>query len=81
MYIPKIACDDCGIEMEPVTNGVVVEVCMAHGVTYYKIEADRWQCPWCKRKVVTGFAHIPVAEHRNPKYETIHADTVIALRG
>jgi hypothetical protein len=42
-------------------NDFVVEMLLADGRPYYTVLADRWECPSCKRAIITGFARAPWA--------------------
>lgn len=79
MFIPKVACG-CGRAMKCEKNGVVVEAHSSFG-PYYKVEADRYECPACGTQVITGFASQVLAEHFQPSFKTIKADVIVKLEG
>lgn len=51
---PEIVCGYDNQAMHQHTVGITVEVCLESS-SFYKIKADRWQCPNCQRSVFTNF--------------------------
>lgn len=81
MHIPRAICSTCNLEMTTAKQGVIVEMLMADGTGYYKVSADKLECPNCGRNVITGFARLAMAEHWQPVYADIKADVQAHFAG
>lgn len=66
--MPKPVCVRCCLEMQLERNGHVVEL-MAGKEPYQLWHGDRFRCPECLSKVVTGFGHAPLSEHYHDCYQ------------
>lgn len=60
-------CIGCGLAMQPLKNGVMVEE-MADFGGYRLWQADAWKCPACDNRVVVGFSRTPFSEHWMPNW-------------
>ena len=58
----KMVCTNCEVEYRPSTNGVEVIEYASFG-PYKFWEADEWECPGCKTKVITGFGYECLGRH------------------
>ena len=66
-------CVECQIEMEPLKNGVTVEL-MTASEGYQKWMADSHRCPGCGHEIVANFGRQALAEHFDAGYHAILAD-------
>ena len=79
-HIPKIVCEQCEVAMTVLKNGVVAQA-DADGMPYYKVRGDRFECPICKRTVLSGFAFHPQVEHYDqPLFDQVEASVRFDLQ-
>ena len=74
----KPVCADCSIDMFPDRNGAwVIDMCMDPPEPYKVWAADRWACPVCNRKIMSGFSNHGVRREEDNFLELLNR----ALRG
>jgi len=63
-------CSKCEIELRPIKNGVQVVEHSVNGP--YKIwDADEWECPECRARIVMGFGANPLAAHYEDHFKRL----------
>ncbi|MBA7474258.1 hypothetical protein ES707_09606 [subsurface metagenome] len=63
-------CAECQIELRVVKNGVtVIDMAWQPPKPAVLISADLFECPVCRKQIVSGFAQKPLAEHYEDKFE------------
>ena len=62
-------CVPCNRFMRIEKNGVTVEEQTEVGESYKLWDADLYRCPECGHEIVSGFGHVPLAEHYQPTYQ------------
>jgi DNA-directed RNA polymerase subunit RPC12/RpoP len=77
LFHPPI-CTKCEVEMRPVKNEVVVIDYASYG-PYTAWEADEWECPECKYRIITGFANEPYARHDDTDMDALIRRTPVDL--
>ena len=81
MHIPRSICSTCNLEMTTAKQGVTVEMLMADGSGYYKIMADRVECPDCGAGVLAGVPREAIAEHYMERSAGVKADVQAHFAG
>ena len=61
-------CSQCQIDFRPVKNGVEVLELADFG-PYRLWQADEYECPACRVRIITGFADHPYAEYYQDKFK------------
>lgn len=67
-------CVECSTEMYPLKNGVdYIESMVINEETapYKIIQCDMFECPICKRRILSGFAREAYTEHYQDKFKGI----------
>lgn len=63
-------CIKCRIEFRPLENGITVIDMFSQPPKPYRVtHADLFECPICKKQIVSGFALKPLAEHFEDKFK------------
>lgn len=74
-------CVLCHVEFDCLKNGVgVLKMTVESGkqVPYQLWEADMWECPGCKSRIVSGFGRAAIAEAYHPSFENaVRAEEVL----
>ena len=60
-------CSKCQINLRPVKNGVEVLELADFG-PYRLWEADEYECPRCRIRIITGFGFSPYTEHHKDDF-------------
>ena len=71
-------CVKCEVELYPEKNDIRVLDTMPGGSPYKIWCADKWKCPICGIEIVTGFGLGPIAEHYEPGFDDLLANTQAA---
>ena len=67
--------------MRPIKNSITVEELLEDGQPYKLWDADMWECPECRARVIAGFGQRPIAEHYQPTYAEQRARLAPVIRG
>jgi len=63
-------CAKCRIEFRVLENGImVIDMAWQPPKPCRLIHADLFECPICKKQIVSGFALKPLAEHYENRFE------------
>ena len=73
---PSAICASCNVPMVTQKTGVGLE-CLAAWGSYFKVRADRLECPSCGCQVYCGFGF--PTEHHHPEYSAVTTDVQVAL--
>ena len=68
-HIPRALHEPCNIEMVVKNVGVRIEMMLDGGEPYYKVMADRLQCPKCQQTILM-LARAHLAEQWEPSYDS-----------
>lgn len=76
----RAVCADCGVEMKPYKNGLMLEARLKDGRPYYKVSSDKWICPCCGWTAYIGFAPEAIPSTDAERYDRIFPDATITLK-
>lgn len=71
-------CANCFVEMHRMATNEVIEFTARIG-TYYKVHADRFECPSCGAQVWPASSMGSQIHHHSEGYDLIEVDHVVAL--
>lgn len=70
----KVIC--CGMSMQKIRSGILVEETLPLGEPYKLWHADQFLCNGCGRMIISDFADRPVAHVHDEKYSIIRSEFI-----